>query len=138
MWINVVRWLLTLPSAVLGFYVAFTGALALAGMLENFCNGGSCTGWKMSLLGASIYLGIAVAAVLVVLLPTLIAPTHKHRVAQAFYGLGALVAVAMVTFTGDPFMLLTALAVGGITLRWLWRRYAPKDLSAQVSVHETP
>jgi hypothetical protein len=127
MWINVVRWLLTLPSAVVGFYLSFQGALALVGLLENFCIGGSCTDWKMSLIGVAIYLGITVAAVVVVLLPTLIAPANKHHAALVFYALGALAAFWMLTFTGDPFMLLTALVAGGVTVRLLWRRYAPKD-----------
>lgn len=120
MWVNALRWLLTLPSAVVGFYLSFQGALALVGLLENLCVGGSCTDWKFGLIGISIYLGITVAAVTVVLLPTLIAPAHKHHTALVFYALGALAALWMVTFTGEPFMLLTALVAGGVTTWRLW------------------
>ena len=124
--VNLIRWLLTIPSAIFGFYLAFSAGLTLAGWVEEYCNSNSCSGWKVGLLGATLYIGIAIAAVLVVLLPTLLAPTQKVRVAQIFYGIGALAALVMVTFTSDPFMLLTALAVGGLTLRGLGQRFNPK------------
>ncbi|MDX2007959.1 MAG: hypothetical protein SFU83_22180 [Meiothermus sp.] len=123
MWLSALRWLLTLPSAVVGFFLSVQGTLALVGLLENLCVGGSCTDWKFLPTGVSIYLGITVAAVAVVLLPTLIAPAHKHHTALVFYALGAVAAFWMVTFTGEPFMLLTALVAGGVTTWRLWLRF---------------
>ncbi|MDX2007958.1 MAG: hypothetical protein SFU83_22175 [Meiothermus sp.] len=135
---TVLRWLLTVPSAAMGLLVAFFGATALNTLVEGWCylqnpgyspgiNDSPCLGvWRVLFLGA-LGLEAAAAAVLVVLLPTLAAPHSKHWVALSFYALGALTALLLTAFIKAPLFLLAALAAGGLTLRWLWQRYAPKD-----------
>jgi hypothetical protein len=127
------RWLLTLPSAAAGFLLVFWADVSLHDRLQQHCQQlnpydpgpyeSACTGyWQLLSLGV-LSLGVAIAAIGVVLLPTLMAPGHKHWVAALFYCLGAVVALLITVFTKAALFLLVALVAGGITYWLLWRRY---------------
>lgn len=132
--LEVLRWLLTLPSAVAGFLAVYWGDIAIHDRLQQHCQQlnpydpgpyeSACIGqWQWVSLGV-LCVGAGTAAIAVVLLPTLIAPSHKHWVAAAFYTLGAFTAMFLTVFTQAILFLLVALVAGGIALWLLWKRYA--------------
>ncbi len=117
------RWLLTVPGAIAGFYMG----LALWGVIyhlnERLCPeayrvSGMCHApWSWHVQQAAFGIGACVCGIMVVLLPTLIAPAYRKRVAAVFYLLGLTSAV----FFPVQGMLLERFAAalgGGITL---WR-----------------
>lgn len=131
------RWLLTLPSAAAGFLLVFWADVSLHDRLQQHCQQlnpydpgpyeSACIGqWQWLSLGV-LCVGAGTAAIAVVLLPTLIAPSHKHWVAATFYGLGAFAAMFFTVFTQAALFLLVALMAGGIMLWWLWQRYTRQE-----------
>lgn len=97
------RWFLALLSAPFGFYLALYVGIFADGFAASFCppervvSGLCTTTWYRWAGDAVVILGAALAAVLVVLLPTLLAPTKRLEVAVTFYSLGAGAAFLMVS-----------------------------------------
>jgi hypothetical protein len=130
--VSLLRWTLSVVSAPLGFYAAlFTGLLA-DGFLAGFCPServvsGLCTAtWYLRAGDAIVIFGAVLAAVLVVLLPTLLAPKKRLEVAAVFYTLGAAAALLMSVPTGGLTAILTpavsaALSAGALTLFFVRR-----------------
>ncbi len=146
-----IRWVLVPPSALFGFYLAFFGSLYLLGLMERFCPeeeiiSETCMAqWYLLAENAMISFGAALAAVFVVLFPSLLAPNYRFRVAVMAYCLGALAAVwlggrSLVAILRFPFdssvwamagPMFAALGAGLITvffLRWLWAKKITKPL----------
>lgn len=87
--IRSIRWLLVLPMAVLGWILAFTGALAAHSLIDTFCPeqykvSNTCS-WEWATLATDVLIivGAFISAVLFVSFATLTAPDHKNRVAIA-------------------------------------------------------
>ena len=125
--IRLLRWLLSVASAPLGFYLALFTDLLTDGFLAGFCPServvsGLCTAsWYLWAGNATVIFSAAPAAVLVVLLPTLLAPAKRLEVAVTFYILGAAAALFMSVPSGGLPAILTpavsaALSVGALTL----------------------
>lgn len=96
--ITFMRWLAIIPAAISGWYLALILGMFLLALAERTCPAenrvsGICTAWWFGYIKqAIVYFGVAVAAFLVVIFPTLMAPSHRHLVARSFLLLGALVA----------------------------------------------
>jgi hypothetical protein len=137
-----IRWVLVPPSAIFGFYLAFFGSLYLLGFIGKFCPEESIISetcmarWYLRAENAMFSFGAALAAIFVVLFPSLLAPNYRFKVAVVAYLLGALAAlwigggffVAIWKFPFDSFVwamawpMFAALGAGLITvlfLRWL-------------------
>lgn len=121
-----IRWLLTIPAALLGWFAGFLAGLVIYKINVWSCPTkhilfGTCLApWSPYIEKFGEALGVTTASSLIVLLPTLVAPTNRNVVAIASY-LVSLVAVAYFVSHNIPDFwpraVLTALA-GGITL---WR-----------------
>lgn len=127
---KLVRWALV-PMAVLSVWytVLFLGMAGLS-VVDAFCPpelviSGACTAaWHAPVVNALVLVCTAVAAVGIVIVPALVAPTHRLLVAGLAYGCGALFAVYAAsggTLWG-PFFVA---AIGGSGALWLasswWR-----------------
>lgn len=124
---RVLCWILVPLSAPFGFYLAFLISLFITDLIHSFCPAelvvsGLCTAkWYSRTVDGTIIFGAALAAVFVVMFPTLLAPEKRFEVAAAFYILGA-VAMLLMAGGGRTFDLLSllpiiaALVAGALTL----------------------
>ena len=132
----VIRWICVIPASYLGYYIALIGGLAALTFGESFCPpeaviSGMCTANYMRLVETFLFLVFpGIAAILVVLLPTLTAPTKKTAVAVIFYVLGASVAIYMGTSLREWKTLTFALVCGAATVWFVFQN--------QSRGHETP
>ena len=124
------RWLL-LPLAVWASWaIAVLVGLGAVGLFDAVCpasqvvSGHHCNApWYPAALNASISLGSAVAAFLILLSTTLIAPTHKQRVATTVLVAGSLVAAVAGVVLPAWVPAAAAVASGLATYTWLKRRH---------------
>jgi hypothetical protein len=102
--IDVIRWILVIPSAVAAWYFAFilsvlVGAIVVGPCMDSdypqprFCE----ASWVRFALAhrLPIRFGIGLSAVLVVIVSAIVAPYHRVLVAWAALGVGAIVAGIM-------------------------------------------
>ena len=114
---------LTLPAAITGWYIGVIVALLVHRIDQKLCpseylvSGNCMAPWSSFTSGIALALGSWVCGALTVLLPTLVAPSHRGRVALLSYVCG---------LTGSAYWLLHghwvpvawAAVAGAITL---WR-----------------
>jgi MFS family permease len=130
---HALRWILILPAAVAAWYAALLLGIALYQGVEALCppdqvESGHCFApWFLTVSNALIAFGAALAAVLVMIACTLLAPAHKRQVAMATFALGTLAAVAM-GWNHAIAPMIAAIMAGAIVLAILLRRYAPLSL----------
>jgi len=113
--------MLLLPAAYLGYHLALIGGMVVHALAESFCPpeavvSGLCSAAyfrQVEKVLSIVFPGIA--AVLVVLLPSVIAPTRKTAVAAAFLLLGGSVAVYLAAALHEWVALVFALICGGVT-----------------------
>jgi hypothetical protein len=130
------RWLLVPVAAAM----VLAGVAATARWAVTVADGqcpvdsmvaGACVEpWHTGVVEASVYVGVVLAALGLVVVPTLIAPALKRTVAV----LGFLLASSLVaggyylTGWGDLLGLLAVTLVSaGLTLAWVWIRWRPAD-----------
>jgi hypothetical protein len=116
---NLIRWLLVVPSAVAAWYFALlVGALVFAVVVApcsdsdepppRFCE----APWFPLVRPLVIPLGVALAAILVVTVPAIVAPSHRVGVAWTAFAAGAIVAGVMGYQAGAIAEVAVALAAG--------------------------
>lgn len=133
------RWLLVVPAGLLGWQAGVVPGALLQEAILQACAGGapaSCTGVTALAATAAWYLGVAVAAVLMVLLPVLTAPSMRGTVAWSAFALGLAVAGHdgwMEDAWGE--MLVTAL-VGLVVLLLALRRWRGDGRAARPAGEE--
>ena len=136
--VHVLRWLLVIPAALVGWYLALVVGLLLLSLVESFCpseamvSGHCYAAWFQWSEEALFVLTTALAAWLVVLLPTLTCPTRKRTVASIAYVIGAVTAIIFAV-TGPIWIpAIAALLMGFLTLRRVYRKNSlnPPDSQA--------
>lgn len=126
--IVVIRWILVPFAAWIAWALAVFAAYELDAFAtylcpENMMVSGMCTAdWFDTAFDSIVCFGAAMAAALVVLLCTLIAPARREQVARATYLVGALAAVVMAIPTRDFLPLACALIAGALVWQWFDRR----------------
>lgn len=131
--LQALRWVLILPAAIAAWYVALFISIALYQGVEALCpsdqvESGHCFApWLLAASNALIAFGAGLAAVLVMLASTLVAPAHKRQVAIATFALGTLVAIAM-GWNHAIGPMVAAIVAGAIALVILLMRLAPFSL----------
>jgi hypothetical protein len=131
--IDVIRWILVIPSAVAAWYVALVlsflvVAIAVGPCIDSeypqprFCEAPSVQFALAHRL--HIRFGIGLSAVLVVVVSAIVAPYHRVAVAWAALGVGAIVAGAMGYRAGAVAEAAVAIASGllAAALVSLWAR----------------
>lgn len=128
---HILRWSLLIPAAVLGWYVGVFVAIAVYEVGDGFCPAaevvsGMCTSpWFAVFSDFSLALGSSVCGALVVLFPTLTAPSGRVRVAWAAYVCG-LLASAYFLFEGIWLPVLAAASAGAVMVWVVQKRCAPR------------
>ncbi len=116
-----------IPVAYLGYYLAMISGMAALAIAEAFCPpdlviSGMCTAAYMRGIEKLLFvLFPGLAAVLVVLLPSLVAPSRKLAVALSFFAVGSVAAIFLGVALEEWVILGFALACGGVTT---WAVYA--------------
>ena len=93
------RWAALVPAAIIGWHAAFLGGLMLLDAAKHLCPAeslvsGFCVApWFRHLETAITCASVAVAAFLVVVLPTWVAPVRKMAVAGVAFAAGLAVAI---------------------------------------------
>ena len=78
--LNGMRWLCVPISAILGWYVVLILGIALVDVVESFCptdkmvSGFCAATWVNNIIEVLVYIVAGLSAIVVVLLPTLVAP----------------------------------------------------------------
>lgn len=122
--ITFMRWLGLIPAAISGWYLALMLGIFLLALAERTCPAenrvsGICTAWWFGYIEKLIvYIGVAVAAFLVVIFPTLMAPSHRYLVAGSIFLLGALVAGYLAWELSAWGEFLAAVAAGLSAVLW--------------------
>ena len=99
---QVLRWLLTVPAAILGCYLGFFAGILIhyvhvwACPKEHLVSGACMAPWSLFVMSTAVGLSAAIAAAGVVLLPTLLAPSHRWLVARVAFACGLLFACVLV------------------------------------------
>ena len=125
-----IRWILILPGAIAAWFAALVIAIALYQGLEALCpsdqmESGHCFApWFSTASEVLIAFGAALAAALVMITCTLLAPAHKRQVAIATFAVGTIVAIIM-GWKSDFAAMMAAIVVGNVILAILHRRLAP-------------
>lgn len=126
-WFKALRWAMVLPSAILGFFIAFCIAFFGYRTLDAWCPGGhiisgSCTLAWVNM--APVVMGVSLAPSLVIFFGTLMAPSQRPKVAWIIYALGLLVALTyfrdVVRLTG-PVAVIGAIVAGIMHLKFKTR-----------------
>jgi hypothetical protein len=126
---SVFRWILMLPAAIAAWYAALFIGIAVYQGVEALCpadqvESGHCFApWFATTSNVLIVFGAALAAVLVMIVCTSLAPSHKRQVAMATFALGTLVAISM-GWKSAVTAMLGAILAGTMVLVILLRRYA--------------
>jgi len=135
---TVVRWVLVPVSAVAVVVSCAAAARAVVSFIDQRCLresmvGGACVEpWHTSAVEASIYLGVIVAALAVVILPAMIAPTFKRTVAVILFLTAVSVAAApymLTTWTELLRPLAAAVLSGAAALWWVWSRRKSNEIT---------
>lgn len=114
---TVIRWLLTLPSAALGWMAMFAAGFSMLALLQRLCPpelvvSGMCTAsWYRSAETGAFALSAALGAALFIALPSLVAPAHRPRVAIAAWLLGCAWTTWLAVAVGGSIALPAAAAV---------------------------
>jgi MFS family permease len=127
---SVLRWIRVPLGALGGWYAALLVGLFLHKLVSGFCPSdmivsGACTApWFAVTERIITGFGAGLAAVLVVTLAALSAPSHRVAVARIAFVLGAVAAIAMAVTGGAWVECIAALACGVATLLVLQRTLA--------------
>ena len=126
---RIFRWLITVPVAVLGWYIGMFVGLFIYGIGEWTCpaeyivSGNCFAPWSSLLLSIAVAVGTAVAACFIVRLPTLVAPSHRWAIAFTAFmsGLAFAVYVAF-TVRSNVWAPFTSAVLSGVGTLWFIRR----------------
>jgi len=116
-----------IPAAVAGWWLVVVVAIALHGFVFSFCApadvvSGACVApWFLRFETALLYSSVALSAILVVLVPTVLAPAYRRLVAWVAYASGAIVALAIEAL---PIQMIVALVSGFIAASLVSTLYA--------------
>jgi hypothetical protein len=125
---RLVRWLLVLPASVAAWYLALVVGIGLHLALDSLCPpeqtvSGLCIApWHAPASQTLMAFGAGLAALLVMLTCTFLAPTHRRQVAIATFIVGALVASIMGLSASALGPMVAAILVGAVTLTVILRR----------------
>lgn len=128
---KLVRWLLTVPAGVAGWYAGVVVALLGHAAGEFACPAGQmisghCAAeWSPWVNHAALVTGALICGALAVLLPALTAPSHRLATARLAYASGIACSMYWVAH-GVLLPVACATFAGGLTLWRLARQVAPR------------
>lgn len=133
--IKLVRWFLVIPAALVGWVVAFVAAVFLHEGLVGLCPADWQYEEDLNMCAPqafdwAISAGAALAAILVVSLAVICAPSHKRFVAWLIYTAGAVAALLLFLEIGSDarLPLISALSCGLLTAILIHRRVSRRSI----------
>ena len=134
---QVLRWLLTVPAAILGCYLGFFAGILIhyghvwACPKEHLVSGACMAPWSLFIKSTAVGLSAAIAAAGVVLLPTLLAPSHRWLVARIAFTCGLLLALYLsLAVRWVMWIPMVCAILSGIGVLWLVRRHVDSSASS--------
>ena len=130
---DIVRWLLVIPFAFIGWYVALFIGIILYSIADSFCPpelmlSDSCqASWHEPLIEGLIIFGSSLSAVLVILFSAIVAPSKRVLVAKTIYIGGVIFAVYAAYETSAWSAFFGAVLSGAIFLYLLIRYIKRKN-----------
>ena len=130
-----IRWLLLIPSAFAGWYLALFVGIILYGVADTFCpkemiSSNVCEApWHEPVINGVIIFGASLSAILVIIFSVLMAPTKKLIIAYVSYTAGFITAVLFALSTSAWGAFTGAVVTGLITVVVL-KRYLTGKISA--------
>jgi hypothetical protein len=115
--------------AAVGWFIAFTGALALHGLIFEFCPqeyqvSGLCAHeWSFIAEDVLVMAGAFISAILTVSFGTRTAPAYKSQVASGVYLVGVVFAIWAYLETDALGALLSSVIGGFLTLTFIVRKH---------------
>lgn len=103
---SIARWLLMIPSIAVAWFLGIFSAFGIYVIDEKLCppeyiiSGDCFAPWSRTVHDLAFMVGPAIAAFLIVLLPSLLAPKHKKPISIIIYIVGVLVATYMLLDIG--------------------------------------
>ena len=134
-WLEVIRWLSVIPSAIVGWYIALVVGMAAHSGLNDRCPygevvSGMCDStWFNRAEKIVIPFFVGLSAVLVVLMATLAAPTKKCSVAKVAFAVGLIIAAALAFGIGEWSEFIVACGAGLATSFLVCRRQRARTLA---------
>ena len=125
--ITILRWLLLVPFAIGGWYVALLIGIMLYAVADLFCptelmiSGGCQASWYAPVIDGLIIFGAGLSAVFVILFSILMAPANKVTIARVAYVSGFFVALYFAHGTSAWGAFFGAAISGALTLLFLHR-----------------
>ena len=123
--LRLLRWMLVVPSGILGWYLGMIVAMLIYKANQALCparylvSGVCAAPWSIYVEKMAFFIGGGVVGALVVLLPALMAPNHRKQVALIAYGLGLACSIGVLL---SMFSLWNAVLPAVLAGGWvLWR-----------------
>jgi hypothetical protein len=124
---NLLRWLLVVPAACIGYLVCFGCMAALLPLAREFCppellvSGQCMASWYPFAIDLATCVSTALGAATTVAVPFFIAPSHRPAVAIAAFAGGSVFVLWLLSFLGSAVALpvVSALGGGGLVMAWL-------------------
>lgn len=122
---TIARWILAIPAAFLGWFLALFLGLLAHGFLTSLCptdmmvSGACIASWHMKISSFLVPAFSGVAAILVIIFPTVVAPSYRLQVSVLAYVSGA---IATFVLTQGQIIIETnvALGTGLLTVSAIW------------------
>ena len=130
---DIVRWLLVIPFAFIGWYAALFIGMILYSIADSFCPpelmiSGSCqASWHEPLIDGLIIFGASLSAVLVILFSAIVAPYKRELVAKTIYIGGVIFAIYAAYETSAWSAFIGAVLSGAIFLYFFIRYMKDKN-----------
>lgn len=124
--LEIIRWLLVIPSAFIGWYLAFFIGVLLYSAVDSFCprqefDSPCIASWYFPVIDAVIIFGASLSAVFTILFAVLIAPKKRDFVAKIIFLGGVVTAIYFVANTSAWAEFTGAIICGLLTLALVLR-----------------
>jgi hypothetical protein len=128
-YIKILRWVMVIPAAVIGWWLAIIIGLSLTHIPEYFCPpefmvSDLCMApWYGPILSGILIFSAALSAFLVLVVAVLVAPSHRALVAKGVFVAGSLYATYLAFTISAWAECAGAIICGLVTLFWLIKKY---------------
>jgi hypothetical protein len=128
---KIIRWILVVPSAIVGWFSALFLGMALVSVADYCCPpelvlSGACTAtWYSNVVDALVVFGASISAVLAILCGVLMAPGQRKMVARVVFATGLAFALYATILTSAWSAFSSAGIAGFITTMLVQRANVP-------------
>lgn len=131
--VEIIRWVMVIPAAVIGWWLAISFGLLLTSVPGYFCppeltESGVCmTPWYGPVMSGIMIFAAALSAVMTLLFAVLVAPNKRDLVAKAVFVAGSIYATYFAFSISAWAEYVGAIMFGLVTLLFLTKKYGRRD-----------